>query len=96
MTVLPSTMRIYYAGPLFSQAERRFNKALTERLESLGFEVFLPQRDGAESNRPPYDRMSREQRRMVMFELDRDQILAAESFLFILDGRSPTKVLASS
>jgi len=34
---------IYLAGPLFSEAERRFNLTLTQKLEALGFEVFLPQ-----------------------------------------------------
>jgi hypothetical protein len=46
---------IYLAGPLFSEAERRFNLRLTQRLEALGFEVFLPQRAGVERDRPPYD-----------------------------------------
>jgi len=39
---------IYLAGPLFSEAERRFNLELTQRLEALGFDIFLPQRDGVE------------------------------------------------
>ena len=47
-------VQIYLAGPLFSEAERRFNLRLTHRLEALGFEVFLPQRDGVERDRPPY------------------------------------------
>jgi nucleoside 2-deoxyribosyltransferase len=40
---------IYLAGPLFSEAERRFNLEHTHRLEAIGFEVFLPQRDGVEA-----------------------------------------------
>ncbi len=82
-------MRIYFAGPLFSEAERRFNAALTERLEMEGFDVFLPQRDGVEASKPPYDRMSRDERRKAMFELDRDEILGSDIFLFVLDGRVP-------
>jgi len=38
-------MRIYLAGPLFTDGERAFNAALVRRLEALGHEVFLPQRD---------------------------------------------------
>jgi nucleoside 2-deoxyribosyltransferase len=80
---------IYLAGPLFSAAERRFNLGLTQRLEAVGFEVFLPQRDGAERDRPPYDAMTPEERRHAMFRLDRSRILDSDVFLFVLDGRVP-------
>ncbi|MBI9092211.1 MAG: nucleoside 2-deoxyribosyltransferase domain-containing protein [Desulfobacterium sp.] len=82
-------MKIYFAGPLFSEAERNFNSDLTNQLENTGFHVFLPQRDGVETNKPPYDKMSREERRKTMFELDRDKILESDIFLFVLDGRIP-------
>jgi nucleoside 2-deoxyribosyltransferase len=82
-------VRIYVAGPLFSVAERRFNVALTARLEGAGFSVFLPQRDGAERDRPPYASMTREERRAAMFALDTAEILACGIFLIILDGRVP-------
>ena len=82
-------MRVYVAGPLFSAAERAFNLEVAARIERLGFEVFLPQRDGAEADRPPYDRMSREQRRAAMFTVDRDEVLGCDVFLFITDGRVP-------
>jgi nucleoside 2-deoxyribosyltransferase len=83
------SMTIYFAGPLFSEAERRFNTELTSKLEELGHKVFLPQRDGAESDKPPYDAMTKEERRTVLFQLDRDQVLACDIFLFVLDGRVP-------
>ncbi|MBU0514775.1 MAG: nucleoside 2-deoxyribosyltransferase [Proteobacteria bacterium] len=35
--------RIYLAGPLFTLAERRFNRELAAALESLGGTVILPQ-----------------------------------------------------
>ena len=82
-------MLIYFAGPLFSAAERRFNLGLTQRLEAVGFEVFLPQRDGVERDRPPYDAMTPEERRQAMFGLDRSRILDSDVFLFVLDGRVP-------
>jgi nucleoside 2-deoxyribosyltransferase len=44
---------IYLAGPLFSEAERCFNLGLSQRLESLGFDVFLPQRDGSNATDHP-------------------------------------------
>jgi nucleoside 2-deoxyribosyltransferase len=80
---------IYLAGPLFSEAERRFNLRLTQRLEAIGFEVFLPQRDGVERDETPYDTMTPEERRHAMFHLDRSRILDADVFLFVLDGRVP-------
>ena len=82
-------MLIYFAGPLFSAAERRFNLGLTERLERAGFEVFLPQRDGVERDKPPYDRMGGEERRIATFELDRRKVFECDVFLFVLDGRVP-------
>ena len=36
-------MKIYYAGPLFSTAERDFNLAVVTILRERGHEVFLPQ-----------------------------------------------------
>ena len=51
-------MLIYLAGPLFSEAERCFNLGLTQRLEALSLHVFLPQRDGVERGKPPYDTMT--------------------------------------
>lgn len=80
---------MYFAGPLFSEAERAFNLRLTERLERLGFSVFLPQRDGAERDKPPYDQMTREERRHAIFTLDKTMLMSADIFLFVLDGRVP-------
>ncbi len=80
---------IYFAGPLFSEAERVFNLRLTERLERADYEVFLPQRDGVERDRPPYDRMAADERREAMFELDKRKIFESDIFLFVLDGRVP-------
>jgi nucleoside 2-deoxyribosyltransferase len=82
-------MLVYLAAPLFSQAEREFNRRLTERLEERGLAVFLPQRDGVESGRPPYDAMSNEQVAQAIFSGDRDKVLEADIFLFVLDGRVP-------
>lgn len=36
-------MKLYFAGPLFSAAERDWNAALVRRLRAAGHEVFLPQ-----------------------------------------------------
>lgn len=80
---------IYFAGPLFCDAECSFNSLVANRLEESGFHVFLPQRDGVESNKEPYSSMTKEERRELMFTTDRDKVFAADVFLFILDGRVP-------
>jgi nucleoside 2-deoxyribosyltransferase len=80
---------IYFAAPLFSAAERTFDERLTAKLEDEGFTVFLPQRDGVEGDKPPYDAMPPDERRRAMFELDREKILESDVFLFVLDGRVP-------
>src|SRR5215212_5064631 len=36
-------VRVYFAGPLFSAAERDWNASLAGRLRAAGHEVFLPQ-----------------------------------------------------
>ncbi len=82
-------MLIYFAAPLFCEAEKAFNLRLTEELENRGFTVFLPQRDGVESSKPPYDEMTNDERRQAIFALDRDEVLEADIFLFVLDGRVP-------
>jgi len=81
--------KIYFAGPLFNQAEQSFNLQLTKKIEKLGFEVFLPQRDGVERDKPPYSTMPKDERRLALFSMNRDKILECDIFLFILDGRVP-------
>ena len=63
-------MRLYFAGPLFSVQEREFNARLTTSIEALGFDVYLPQRDGYEG---PMDRAVINQPEVAqkIFDLDR-------------------------
>ena len=82
-------MRIYFAGPLFCDAERAFNLRLAEKLEAEGYQVFLPQRDGVESKKPPYHEMTHDELQQTIFMLDRDKLIQADIFLFVLDGRVP-------
>lgn len=82
-------MKIYFAGPLSNRTEKEFNQKLTDKLEKKGFQVFLPQRDGAENNRPPYTKMTKNERRKTIFTIDRDNILSSDIFLFILSGTTP-------
>ncbi len=82
-------MLIYFAAPLFNKAEQAFNLNLTEKLEDVGFAIFLPQRDGIESSKPPFSEMAIEELRQSIFTIDRDKVLEADIFLFVLDGRVP-------
>lgn len=38
------TAQLYFAAPLFTQAEEEFNQRIADSLESLGYTVFLPQK----------------------------------------------------
>jgi nucleoside 2-deoxyribosyltransferase len=82
-------MHIYFAAPLFCQAEKAFNMQLTGKLEERGFNVFLPQRDGVDSSTPPYNEMTDDEVRQAIFAVDREKGLEADVFLIVLDGRVP-------
>ena len=75
--------QIYLAGPLFSQAERDFNLMLRDRLLEMGFAVFLPQEDGADTES---SRM--EDRQRNIFENDVRGIDESDIVLAVLDGGS--------
>ena len=49
----------------------------------------MPQRDGVESEKPPYNKTPNDELQKTIFELDRDKTLQADIFLFVLDGRVP-------
>ncbi|APG59873.1 nucleoside 2-deoxyribosyltransferase [Christiangramia salexigens] len=85
---MPNT-NIYFAGPLFSIAERNYNQELTSKIENIDFKVFLPQRDGAELDKQPFEKLTQSERNRVIFDLDVEQVLDSDVFLFILDGRVP-------
>jgi nucleoside 2-deoxyribosyltransferase len=82
-------MLIYFAAPLFCQAEKAFNLRLTGELEERGFTVFLPQRDGVDSNNPPYNEMTNDELHRAIFAVDQKKGLEADVFLIVLDGRVP-------
>jgi nucleoside 2-deoxyribosyltransferase len=75
--------KIYLAGPLFSEAEKNFNEQLTERIESAGYDVFLPQRDSADTKN-----MRKEQDAAELFRKNSEAIDRADLIIAILDGGS--------
>ncbi len=70
-------MRIYFAGPLFSAAERDWNDALVAALRGAGHEVFMPQ-----EQEPGRDAAG-------IFAGDVAGIDWADSVVAIMDGADP-------
>jgi nucleoside 2-deoxyribosyltransferase len=71
-------MRVYFAGPLFSTAEREFNARVTARLRELGHEVWLPQ-----------ESEQREMSPREIFAKDVEGIDWAEVVVANMDGPDP-------
>jgi len=69
-------MKLYFAGPLFTSAERAWNAEVTAALRSAGHEVFLPQEQP--SNDGP-----------TVFATDVGGIDWADGVLAIMDGLDP-------
>ncbi|MFO0956607.1 MAG: nucleoside 2-deoxyribosyltransferase [Isosphaeraceae bacterium] len=70
-------MRIYFAGPLFTQAERAWNRQVAEVLEAAGHQVFLPQ--NAMQGHEPADAES-------IFRKDVEGVATSEALVAVLDG----------
>ena len=79
--------RVYFAGPLFNQAEKDFNAELAAVLEEYGYEVFLPQRDGIEAAQ--LEGKSEEELVSMIFSLDSSEVKKADILFMNLDGRVP-------
>ena len=81
-------MRIYFAGPLFSEAERDFNVKVAKALREEGFDVFLPQENSQVDEIPDTD----EKRRRLLngfFTKDIEAIDSSDILLIVMDGRVP-------
>jgi nucleoside 2-deoxyribosyltransferase len=81
--------RIYIAGPLFSQAERHYNEHLSKFLEDMGFEIFLPQRDGHKLSELLANGASKSFALREIFKLDFSEIKKSDIVIFVMDGRVP-------
>jgi nucleoside 2-deoxyribosyltransferase len=71
-------MKIYFAAPLFTSAGLAWNEKLATLLESLGHQVFLPQRKEVRAGDV-----------RGIFETDRKGIDWAEVVVAIMDGPDP-------
>jgi len=73
-------MRLYFAGPLFTQAERAWNGQIADRLAEAGHEVFLPQDEVKAIASLDAD---------VIFRIDVDGVRGADAVVAVLDGADP-------
>lgn len=73
-------MRLYFAGPLFTQAERDWNRLVAIGLRSLGHDVFLPQDAVKELSTLEAD---------PIFRLDVNGVRSADAVVAVLDGADP-------
>ena len=79
--------RVYFAGPMFNQAEKDFNVEITSGLEEYGDDVVGPQRDGIEAAQ--LEGKSEEELIKMIFDLDSEEVKKADIIFMNLDGRVP-------
>lgn len=79
--------KVYFAAPLFNAAEREYNLKIVSVLESYGYEVFLPQRDGFLA--PELEGLTEEEKIDKIFRKDKEEVLSADILFMMLDGRAP-------
>lgn len=82
-------MKLYIAGPYYSKAEKKFNADLAKKLAVLGYDVFLPQRDGISRGTQCLEDADDKERRIEMFELNSKNVMESDVFVYVLDGRVP-------
>ena len=82
-------IKIYIAGPLFSEAERQYNKYLSDFLENFGFETFLPQRDGHKFSDLLANGTTKTVAMNKIFNRDINELKKADVVIFVMDGRVP-------
>lgn len=70
-------MRLYFAGPLFTQAEREWNERLANALAAAGHNVFLPQKEIQALEHLDAN---------TIFHVDVDGVRSADALVAILDG----------
>ena len=79
--------KVYFAGPMFNQAEKEFNLKITKVLEDCGYQVFLPQRDGIEAAK--LEGKTEEELVKMIFALDAGEVRKADIVFMNIDGRVP-------
>lgn len=83
----PRKWSLYLAGPLFSEAELRYNEELAAHLESY-FDVYLPQRDGGKMVDLIAQGVAPADAALSIYERDILALREADVLLILMDGRS--------
>ena len=82
-----SSKTIYFAAPLFSDAEKEFNLKFAKVFEDCGYKVFLPQRDtGLVAD---LDGKPEKEKAHIIFESDVKGLMESDILVMVLDGRVP-------
>ena len=79
--------KVYFAGPMFNQAEKEYNLKITKLLEEFGYQVFLPQRDGIEAAK--LEGKTEDELIKMIFDLDAGHVRKADIIFMNIDGRVP-------
>ena|SRR5258708_4738870 len=79
--------RLYFAAPLFSEAERSFNSKAAAALADE-FQIYLPQQDGELIVDLVREGRTDSEARRLVFERDIVAIRNSDIVLIVLDGRS--------
>ena len=79
--------KVYFAGPMFNQAEKEYNLKITKLLEEFGYQVFLPQRDGIEAAK--LEGKTEEELIKMIFDRDAGEVRKADIIFMNIDGRVP-------
>ncbi len=69
---------VYLAAPLFSEAERDFNRKLRDEIKNAGFSVFLPQEDS--------NNVKGEKRQEIIFNKNLKAIENSDIIVAVVDG----------
>lgn len=69
---------VYLAAPLFSEAERDFNRKLRDEIKSAGFNVFLPQEDS--------NNIKGDNRQEIIFNKNMAAIESSDIIVAVVDG----------
>ena len=85
-------MKLYLAGPLFTTAERAFNRQLADRLVAGGHQVLLPQERGPDGDIAAGEGSNARARSLsppeILLKNKRD-LDAADAVVAIMDGPDP-------
>jgi len=89
--------RVYVAGPLFNEAERRQQADIAKALESAGYCTFLPQRDGYAitdvianlERKGVSEKDARSQATNIIFDFDVQQLRNSDAVVVDANGVEP-------